>query len=62
MNTIISNFLLNMPIYSLTEEKMEELLQSIKDKKFLLDEHKATDVNDFWKNDLKLLKNKLKEK
>lgn len=53
-------FLLRMPIYSLTKEKMEELMQQIKDKKFQLDEYKATEEKDFWKNDLSLLKSHLK--
>ena len=53
------DFLLRMPIYSLTEEKMDELLTEIKDKKFLLDEYKATDPTTFWKDDLDLLKHHL---
>lgn len=49
-------FLLRMPLYSLTKEKMQEQLDAIKDKKFLLDEYKKKEPNSFWKEDLELLK------
>jgi len=50
------DYLLRMPIYSLTTEKMDELKQSIKDKKFLLTEYKEKDPTEFWKEDLEILK------
>lgn len=49
-------FLLKMPLYSLTTEKMQEQLDGIKDKKFLLDEYKSKDPKTFWEDDLTLLK------
>jgi DNA topoisomerase-2 len=54
------DFLLRMPIYSLTEEKMDELLTEIKDKKFLLDGYKESDPKNFWLEDLEILKANLK--
>ena len=53
-------FLLRMPLYSLTSEKMNELLDEIKDKKFLLDEYKKTEPTQFWSQDIELLKHHLK--
>jgi len=50
------NYLLNLPIYSLTKEKMIELKELYNSKKLELDEIKNTDIDKLWLNDLKNLK------
>lgn len=50
------NYLLNLPIYSLTKEKMIELKELFNSKKLELDEIKNTDIDKLWLNDLKNLK------
>jgi DNA topoisomerase-2 len=50
------SYLLNMPIYSLTKEKYEELLNALKETKEELKEIKATDHTDMYKKDLTDLK------
>ena len=50
------DYLLRMPLYSLTKEKIAELIGQMKDKKFLLDEYKAKEPKTFWLEDLTILK------
>ena len=47
------DYLLNMSIVSLTEERMAKLMKQIKDKKALLDMLKLQTLEDMWINDLK---------
>jgi len=47
------DYLLNMNILSLTEERMNKLLEDIKIKKFDLDKLKETDIKDIWKDEIK---------
>jgi DNA topoisomerase-2 len=49
------DYLLRMPIHSLTKEKMDELMAKIKDKKQELDYYKTTTPETEWLKDLKLL-------
>lgn len=53
------DYLLRMPLYSLTNEKMADLKTEISDTKFLLNEYKEKDAKDFWKEDIELLKSHL---
>lgn len=46
------DYLLRMPIHSLTEEKMQELLNRIKDRKKELDYYKITTPDDEWLKEL----------
>lgn len=46
------DYLLNMSISTLTQERMEKLMHDIKDKKVLLDTIKATTVEQMWLDDL----------
>ena len=46
------DYLLNMNIVSLTEERMEKLLNDIKTKKSDLDKLKETDIKDIWKEEI----------
>lgn len=46
------SYLLSMPIYSLTKEKMDALMQSIKDKKKELTDIKKNTPEDMWLRDL----------
>lgn len=46
------DYLLKMPIHSLTEERMNKLLQQIKDSKRYLDEIKTTSLENLWLKDL----------
>lgn len=50
------DYLLRMPLYSLTKEKINEFMQQLKDKKFLFDDYKTKDPKTFWKEDLITLK------
>ena len=50
------DYLLRMPLYSLTKEKMDDLKAEISDKKFILNEYKTKEPTTFWKEDLELLK------
>jgi len=50
------DYLLRMPIYSLTTEKMDELMKLIKDKKEVLDYYKTTTPSKEWLKDLELIK------
>ena len=50
------DYLLSMPIYSLTEEKMNSLLEKIKAKKEELDYYKTTTPEKEWLKDLELIK------
>jgi DNA topoisomerase-2 len=56
------DFLLRMPIYSLTKEKMNELRDEIKLQKGLLDKYKNAEVKEMWREDLEELKVQLKQK
>jgi len=47
------DYLLNMAIHSLTKERMDKLLQDIKDKKERLDNIKKTSTNEMWLEELK---------
>jgi DNA topoisomerase-2 len=49
------DYLLRMPIHSLTKEKMDELMAKIKDKKQELDYYKTTTPETEWLKDLELL-------
>jgi hypothetical protein len=53
------DYLLNMPIHSLTAEKLEELKEKIKELKARFDSVKATTAETMWLGDLKELKKKL---
>lgn len=53
------DYLLRMPLYALTKEKMEELKNEISELKNQLNEYKTKDEKKFWKEDLELLKTKL---
>jgi DNA gyrase/topoisomerase IV subunit B len=55
------NYLLNMSIYSLTKEKIDELENSLKEKKEELKELKSTAPSKLWLDDLEILKTKLKK-
>lgn len=48
------DYLLQMPIMNLTEEKVEELLKTQKEKKILYDRLEGTHIYDIWRNDLEL--------
>ena len=54
------NFLLNMPIHSITKEKMEELKEQIKNKKEEFLKIKSTETKDMWTDDLKKMEKTLK--
>lgn len=54
------NYLLNMPIYSLTKERYEDLINKAKQKKDLIDEIGKKDTKDMYLEDLNELKKKLK--
>ena len=47
------DYLLNMSVRSLTEERMNKLLQQIKDAKSELDLIKASTIQDMWIKELK---------
>lgn len=49
------DYLLKMPIYSLTKEKIDELTRLLESKKLQLKELKDITINEMWKNDLKNL-------
>lgn len=53
------NYLLNMPIYSLTKEKYEELMNKARSKKEELDDMKGRDPKDMYLQDLQELKRKI---
>ena len=48
------NYLLIMPIWSLTEEKVIELTEDLKNKLRESEELKATQITTLWDNDLKV--------
>ena len=54
-------YLIGMPIYSLTLEKYEELLKQVADKESELIEMKKSDIVEMYKKDLKELEKKIKE-
>jgi DNA topoisomerase II len=54
------NYLLSMPIYSLTKEKYEFLISQVNSLEVELEEIKATNHIDLYKNDLKNLKKSIK--
>ena len=49
------DYLLNMNIMSLTEERMEKLLNDIKTKKSDLDKLKETDIKDIWLQEIEVI-------
>lgn len=53
-------YLLNMPIYSLTKERYDEIIQKAKEKKSQLDEISGRNPKDMYLEDLSELKRKLK--
>lgn len=53
------DYLLGMPIYSLTKEKMIELKELYEKKKIELEEIKNTEITKMWLDDLKILKKSL---
>lgn len=55
-------YLLNMPIYSLTKERFEELLRQVGDKEVELKKIKGTKPNDMYMEDLKELKKAITKK
>ena len=50
------DYLLNMPIYSLTQEKLDSLLEQIKKKKTELQEIISKDIKDTWREEIKVIK------
>lgn len=54
------NYLLNMPIYTLTKEKYEELLKQLENKRIELQDIESLKIKDMYLNDLKELKKSLK--
>jgi len=54
------NYLLSMPIHSLTKETYEQLLKEVAEKKALLTEIKKKDTTDMYREDLAELKKNLK--
>lgn len=54
------NYLLNMPIHSLTKEKYDELLNKTKLKKEQIDEYSKKDTKEMYLEDLNELKKKIK--
>jgi len=54
-------YLIGMPIYSLTLEKYEELLKQVADKEYELEITKKSDIVEMYKKDLKELEKKIKE-
>jgi DNA topoisomerase-2 len=54
-------YLIGMPIYSLTLEKYEELLKQVADKESELEITKKSDIVEMYKKDLKELEKKIKE-
>ena len=54
------DYLIGMPIYSLTKERYEELLKQCEERKQLIDDTKKKDVKDMYIDDLDELKKKLK--
>ena len=54
------NYLLNMPIHSLTKEKYDELLNKTKVKKEQIDEYSKRDTREMYLEDLYELKKKIK--
>lgn len=53
------DYLLGMPIYSLTKEKMDELKEQYEKKKIELEEIKKTEITKMWLKDLRNLKKTL---
>ena len=49
------DYLLRMPVYSLTDEKLTELLNSIKERKAELDKIVSSKLEEMWANDVKEL-------
>jgi DNA topoisomerase-2 len=54
-------YLIGMPIYSLTLEKYEELLKLVSDKEIELESIKKLDITEMYRKDLKDLEKKIKE-
>ena len=54
------NYLLNMPIHSLTKEKYDELVNKAKVKKEQIDEYSKRDTREMYLEDLCELKKKIK--
>ena len=54
------DYLIKMPIYNLTEDKIEEFQTILKNKKNELERIIALSPKDFWKNDIEEVKNELK--
>lgn len=54
------NYLLNMPIHSLTKEKYDELLNKTKSKKEQIDEYSKKDTKEMYLEDLYELRKKIK--
>lgn len=53
------DFLINMPMSSVTSEKLDDLKSKARDKKMELDMIIKTNEKDMWKNDLIIIKNEL---
>ena len=53
------NYLIYMPIFSLTKEKIIELSKQYKDKEITFFELERTDIKDIWLTDLNALENAL---
>ena len=49
------DYLLRMPVYSLTDEKLTELLNLIKEQKAKLDKTISLKLEEMWTNDVKEL-------
>jgi DNA topoisomerase-2 len=55
------DYLLNMPLYSLTKERIETLVNQFKKKKEDFTIIKSTEIIDMWKNDYSTLRKNIKE-
>ena len=55
------DYLIKMPIYNLTEDKIEEFENNLKNKKNELEVIKSTSSREMWKNDIEVVKSHLNE-
>jgi DNA topoisomerase-2 len=53
------NYLTSMPIFSLTKEKLEELMKSLDDRRVEISKIENTNHKDMYRNDLQELKKKI---
>lgn len=55
------DYLIKMPIYNLTEDKIEEFENNLQNKKNELEVIKSTSPTEMWKNDIEVVKTQLNE-